>query len=42
MKYDQKIIVCFLHNEGVQLDQIHTRVEAQSEDDSNSLNSVQY
>jgi hypothetical protein len=42
MEYDQRVIVGFLHKEGVQPDQIHTRLKAQFENDANSLHSIQY
>jgi hypothetical protein len=41
MEYDQRIIVRFLHKDGVQSDQIRTRLKAQFEDDTYSLRSVQ-
>jgi hypothetical protein len=42
MEYDQRVIVRFLRNEGVQSDQIHTRLKAQFEDDTYNLPRVQY
>jgi hypothetical protein len=41
MEYDQRVIVRFLHKEGVQPDQIHTKLKAQFDDDTHSLRNVQ-
>jgi hypothetical protein len=41
MDYDQRVIVCFLHNEHVEPDQICTRLKAQFENDTYSLRRVQ-
>jgi hypothetical protein len=42
MEYDQGVIVGIRHKEGMEPDQVHTRLKAQFENDTNTLRSVKY